>query len=146
MNIAPVLYAEDEETDSFLLTRAFKKANVSTPLIIVPNGQEAIDYCAGNGGYANREEFPLPGLVLLDLNMPRKSGIEVLRWIRERGAVGLVPVIILTSSLQDDDIHRAYVAGANAYLGKPSQPDELLTMVKALRDFWLDLNRSAEHR
>jgi CheY-like chemotaxis protein len=111
-------------------------------LVVVPNGQEAIDYCAGVGRYANREENPLPCLVLLDLNMPRKSGLEVLKWIREDQSISAVPVIILTSSLQESDIHRAYVAGANAYLGKPSQPEDLTGMIKAVEEFWLGFNRT----
>jgi len=145
MNENPILYAEDEETDAFFLKRAFKEAGLSNPLIVVPDGQEAIDYCAGTGRYANRSENPLPCLVLLDLNMPRKSGIEVLKWIRKEQTVGTIPVIILTSSLQESDIHSAYVAGANAYLEKPSQPGELTSMMKAMKEFWLGLNRTVVH-
>jgi CheY-like chemotaxis protein len=140
----PVLYAEDEETDSFFLKRAFKQVGIANPLVIVPNGQEAIDYMAGMERYSNRDEFPLPCLVLLDLNMPKKSGIEVLKWIREEQTTCTVPVIILTSSLQEADIRRSYLAGANAYLAKPSQPDELIIMVKTTKEFWLGQNRTCE--
>ena len=140
MNSRPILYAEDEENDAFFLRRAFKQANISHPLVVVSDGQEAIDYCAGRGRYSNRMEYPLPCLVLLDLNMPRKSGIEVLKWIREEPSAQTLPVIVLTSSLQDSDIQRAYVQGANAYLAKPSQPEGLVDMAKAIRDFWLTRN------
>ena len=76
--------------------------------------------------------------------MPRKSGLEVLQWIRKESPVRTLPVIILTSSLQDSDIHRAYTHGANAYLAKPSQPDGLIAMAHAVKDFWLSLNRTAQ--
>ena len=144
MNLKPILYAEDEENDAFFLQRAFVQAAVGNPLVVVRNGQEAIDYCTGSGRFSNRDEHPLPCLVLLDLNMPRISGIEVLNWIRSQPSISNLPVIVLTSSLQEVDIHRAYSKGANAYLGKPSKPDELVAMVKSIKDFWLAHNRSVE--
>jgi CheY-like chemotaxis protein len=110
-------------------------------LVVVSDGQEAIDYCAGTGRYTDRKEHPLPCLLLLDLNMPRKTGLEVLTWVRHETSVATLPAIVLTSSLQDSDIQRAYLHGANAYLGKPSQPDGLVVMAKAILDFWLNQNR-----
>jgi DNA-binding response OmpR family regulator len=83
-------------------------------------------------------------LLLLDLKLPKKSGLEVLKWIRNETAVSTLPVIVLSSSLQDADIHRAYVQGANAYLVKPSAPGELSRMVTTIRDFWLSHNRTDE--
>jgi CheY-like chemotaxis protein len=138
-----VLYAEDDENDSFFFRRGFKRVGISDPLVTVPNGQEAIDYCSGGGRFGNRVEYPRPSLILLDLNMPKKSGIEVLRWIRHEPKLRTLPVIIFTSSLQDEDIHRAYLEGANAYLVKPSDPDELVVLVKTLCDFWLYQNRTS---
>jgi DNA-binding response OmpR family regulator len=82
--------------------------------------------------------------LLLDLNLPKKSGLEVLKWIRNEPLVSTLPVIVLTSSLQDADIHRAYVQGANAYLVKPAKPDELVAMAKTIKDFWLSQNRTVE--
>jgi len=143
MNLKPVLYAEDEEHDVFFLQRAFTQAGISHPLVLAADGQEAIDYCAGNGPYVDREKHPLPCLLLLDLNMPKKSGLEVLKWLRSEPAISTLPAIVLTSSLQDADIHRAYLQGANAYLVKPSNPEELVTMAKTLKDFWLTQNRIA---
>jgi CheY-like chemotaxis protein len=143
MSSKHVLYAEDDENDAFFLRRGFKRAGITDSLTIVPDGQEAIHYCSGVGRFGNRVENPYPSLVLLDLNMPRKSGIEVLKWIRQEPSVRTLPVIIFTSSLQDDDIHRAYSEGANAYLAKPSDPDELLILVKTLSDFWLHQNRTS---
>jgi CheY-like chemotaxis protein len=144
ITLKPVLYIEDDENDVFFLQRAFQQAEVPNPLVIVRDGQAAIDYCAGAGRYANREEHPLPCLVLLDLNMPRKSGMEVLVRIRNEPTTCILPVIILTSSLQDTDIHRAYGNGASAYLGKPSKPEGLVAMVKSIRDFWLNQNRMVD--
>jgi CheY-like chemotaxis protein len=139
MNLKPILYAEDEENDAFFLRRAFHEAGIAHPLVVVTDGQEAIDYCSGEGAYADRSKNPLPCLALLDLNMPKKSGLQVLEWMRQN--LPTVPVIILTSSLQDSDIDRAYRHGASAYLAKPSHPDGLLAMTQALRDFWLRQNR-----
>jgi CheY-like chemotaxis protein len=144
MNLGPILYAEDEENDVFFLKRAFQQAELCHPLVIATDGQEAINYCAGRGRYSNRAEFPQPCLVLLDLNMPKKSGLEVLQWIRQEPSVCTLPVIVLTSSLQNADIHRAYVHGANAYLAKPSRPEEMVVMVKTIKDFWITQNQAAE--
>jgi CheY-like chemotaxis protein len=140
MNPSPILYAEDEEDDAFFMRRAFQAANVSRPLIVVPDGQRVLDYCSGSDSYANRDEHPLPCLLLLDLHLPRKSGLEVLQWVRAQPPVSSLPVVVMTSSIQDGDIHRAYLEGANAYLVKPSRPDQLIVLVKAIQRFWLGEN------
>ena len=144
MSLQPVLYAEDEENDAFFLKRVFKQAQISHPLIVVPDGQAAIDYCLDTGPFAEGSQHPLPQLVLLDLKMPKKSGMEVLQWIRQQPSVSTLPVVILTSSTQDEDIHLAYLNGANGYLVKPSDPEELVIMVKAIQDYWLKQNRQAQ--
>jgi CheY-like chemotaxis protein len=144
MTFKPILYAEDEPDDVFFMKRAFALASIPNPLVTVADGQEAIDYCVARGRYANRAEHPFPCLMLLDLNLPRKSGLEVLKWIRKEPSVSTLPVIVLTSSLQDADIHRAYLQGANAYLVKPSKADELVAMAQTIKDFWLTQNRTAE--
>lgn len=141
MNLRPVLYAEDEEDDVFLMKRAFARTGVPNPLVVVRDGQEAIDYFNGVGAYENRTEHPLPCLTLLDLNLPLKSGLEVLKWVRSEPSVSTLPIIVLTSSLQDTDVHRAYIQGANAYLVKPSRPEELIAMIQNIRDFWLVQNK-----
>src|SRR5581483_1794343 len=99
--------------------RAFAKANVPNPLIIVGDGDAAIAYLAGVDGYADRTRFPLPALVLLDLKLPRRSGLEVLEWIRKQPGVRRIPVVVLTSSRQRPDVDCAYDLGANSYLVKP---------------------------
>lgn len=139
MNNQPILYAEDEENDILFMERAFKLAGVQNPLITVANGQLAIDYLSD---VATREPHQLPCLTLLDLKMPLKSGLEVLKWIRSQPATCALPVIVLSSSDHDTDIHRAYIQGVNGYLVKPGNPRELETMVRALKDYWLTFNRS----
>ena len=146
MNPRPVLYAEDEENDAYFLQRAFKTVGIVHPLVIVNDGQEAINYCRGDGDYTNAGEHPSPCLILLDLNMPKRSGINVLDWIRKESSMATVPVIILTSSLQESDIELAYCHGANAYLVKPYKPDELIGMSRSIKDFWLTQNRTTGKR
>ncbi len=136
----PILYAEDDENDAFLFKRAFKEAGIRNPLLIVPDGNTAIDYLAGKGAYTNRAKYPLPCLILIDLKMPGKSGLEVLKWIRTRPSVSIVPVLMLTSSNQDGDVHRSYLQGANGYLVKPNKEDDVLVMAKAIKAYWLNLN------
>src|SRR6266540_1854519 len=137
----PVLYAEDDENDAFLMERAFNQAGIANSLLIVSDGKGAIEYLSGSGPYSNREGHPFPCLLLLDLKMPGKSGFDVLKWVRTQPATSTLPVVVLTSSNQDSDIHRAYLLGANGYLIKPGKPDELLVMVKGIRDYWLTQNR-----
>lgn len=138
MQTDPVLYAEDEENDVFLLRRAFKQAAITNPLEIVGDGQQAIDFLTGAGQFGGRR---LPCLALLDLNMPRKSGFDVLTWIRQQPAFQALPLIVLTSSTNERDIEKAYALGANAYLVKPSNQPDLIALAKSIGDFWLHRNR-----
>ena len=142
----PILYAEDETDDIFFMRRAFQQTGIAHPLEAVPDGDEAIAYLAGTGKYADRIAYPLPALVLLDLNMPRTSGFEVLKWIRNRPPVSGLPVLVISSSNHDADIQRASLLGANGYLVKPGNPDDLFEMVKAFKDYWLAHDRLADPR
>jgi len=134
MSPPPVLYAEDEDNDVFLMERAFAKAQVANPLQTVIDGADAIRYLQGAGKFADRTQFPMPCLLLLDLNLPRRSGLEVLKWVREQPSLRSLPVVILTSSNQDRDIGSAYALGANGYLVKPPSSEKLIDMVTTLRD------------
>lgn len=136
-----VLYAEDDENDVFFMERAFKQAGIDHRLHIASDGQKTIEYLSGTGAFCDREQYPLPCLILLDLSMPGMSGHEVLKWVRAQPAVCTLPVIVLTSSNQESDIHRAYLIGANGYLIKPGRPEELITMVKGVKDYWLSRKR-----
>jgi CheY-like chemotaxis protein len=135
---------EDEETDVLLLQHVLRKAGIHNPFQNVKDGKAAKDYLAGHGPFANRRAHPLPGLVLLDLNLPYWSGFEVLEWIRQQPRLRRVPVVVLTSSNRADDIARAYDAGANGYLVKPNALADLTTLTLALRDFWLIHNQLPE--
>ena len=137
-----ILLVEDDENDVFFMQQAMKKAGVVNPLRVASNGQEAIDYFEGTGKFANREEFPLPGMVLLDLKLPYVMGLDVLKWIRQQPRVSLV--VMLTASGNDADIAAAYRLGANAFMTKPSESGKFEDMVKALKDFWLTHNTMPE--
>jgi CheY-like chemotaxis protein len=141
MNSIPILYVEDEEADVILLQHVLTKAGIGNPLQTVKDGKAAKDYLAGDGPFADRKLHPLPGLVLLDLNLPYWSGFEVLEWIRQQSQLRQLPVVVFSSSSRPDDIARAYDLGANAYLVKPNALADLASLVLALRDFWLLHNR-----
>ena len=134
-----LLLAEDDENDVFFVERAFKQAQISNPLHRVKDGEEAMAYLRGDGEYANRERFPIPNLILLDLKMPRKNGFEVIGWLRQQPGLRRLPVIVLTSSKEDPDVNRAYELGANTYLVKPVKFEGLVEMMKALNLYWLIL-------
>jgi CheY-like chemotaxis protein len=134
-----ILLVEDEENDVFFMQQAMKKAGVLNPIRVASDGQQAIDYFKGTGKFANREEFPLPCLVLLDLKLPRMMGLDVLKWIRQQPEVAAI-VVILTSSKEEADIATAYRLGANGYLVKPPDVSQLTDMAKSIKDFWLTQN------
>lgn len=143
----PILLVEDDPDDQILIRRAFTKAHLSNPLALVKDGDEAVAYLAGTGGYADRQTHPLPVLILLDLKLPRRSGLEVLRWLRSQaGALGRTPVAVLTSSRQGEDVDRAYDFGANSYLVKPVDLDGLLNLVRTAGLYWTVLNEPPSTR
>ena len=135
-----ILVVEDNSTDVMLIRRAFDKAKFANPIQVVGDGDAAVEYLSGEGGYADREKFPLPILVLLDLKLPRRSGLEVLEWLRAQEKLKRMPVVILTSSQQDRDVNAAYDIGVNSYLVKPVEFDGLLQMLKTVNLYWLMLN------
>lgn len=135
----PILQVEDDPNDVFFLQHAMKKAGVANPVQVATDGQQAIDYLRGAGPFADRAKFPLPCLVLLDLNLPCMSGLDVLRWIRQQSGLDLV-VLVLSTSGDDEEIAAAYRLGANGYLVKPSQASKLAEMARAIKDFWLTHN------
>jgi PAS domain S-box-containing protein len=141
-----ILLVEDEENDVFFMKHAFKEVGILNPLQVAQDGKEAMDYLSGNGGYADRERFPLPCLTLLDLKLPRVTGLEVLKWMREQPELKPLIVIILTSSRLGADIEMAYQLGANAYLVKPSSPRELREIAMGIKQFWLEWNHGWEVR
>jgi CheY-like chemotaxis protein len=140
-----VLHVDDDPSDSLLIRQACRKAEVSFQLQSVSDGETAIAYLSGTDAYADREQYPLPVLVLLDLKMPRMSGFDVLAWIRRHPSLKTLPVVVFTASNQDEDIQRAYVTGANSYLVKPVGIHTLVDMVKLVDGYWLGLNQNPNH-
>ncbi len=140
MNRPTILHIEDDPNDVLLLEHACRKANVSCDLQRVADGDEAIAYLRGADGFANREKFPVPRLILLDLKMPRLNGFDVLEWLRKHDKLRTMPVVVLSSSNHDADLKRAYELGVNSYLIKPVSFDSLVEIVKAIHDYWLTLN------
>ena len=132
-----VLYAEDEANDIFFLKRAFKQACSTHSLSCVLDGEQAIQYLACDGPFADRTSHPLPALVLLDINMPKKTGLEVLEWIRQEPRFKSLPVVMFTSSLRMEDMERSRQLGADDYLSKPGSPLKLVDLVKSLEARWL---------
>ena len=134
---AIVLYVEDEETDRFLVQRAFVKEGLGPSLRMVNDGQAAIDYLSGAGAYGERESYPLPAVVLLDLNLPEVHGFEVLKWIRAHPSHRNLPVVVFTSSARNEDRDQARELGANQFIQKPGSPPLLQEVARKLYEGWL---------
>lgn len=141
---SPILLVEDSPDDALLIQRAFRKANLANPVQLVRDGEEAVAYLSGAAPYDDRGRFPLPVFMLLDLKLPRRSGLEVLAWLRQESAVRRLPVVVLTSSRESVDVNRAYDLGVNSYLTKPVGFEALIEMVKNVNLYWLVLNESPE--
>ena len=142
-NDRTLLLVEDSEDDIFFMKRAMKGAGINNPLQVLEDGESALKYLAGEDQYANREKFPLPALILLDLKLPYKNGLEILEWMRSQPGLETTIVIVMTSSKEDSDIDKAYRLGANSYLVKPPTAEKLLELAKALKLYWLNFNEFA---
>jgi DNA-binding response OmpR family regulator len=133
----PVLYVEDDDNDRMLLEMACTEAGVPFSLQIARDGAEAISYLNGDGDYADRARFPFPQLLLLDLKLPRKSGFEVLEWVRDQSQMNDLPIIVLSSSDRETDAKKAFDHGAIYYFVKPLSLQRLVEMVKEIQHKWL---------
>lgn len=140
MSAYPILLVEDDENDVFFFRRAMQLAEIDHPFEVARNGQEAIDYCSGSGEFADRSRYPAPGLIILDLNLPYKSGFEVLEWLRKNPATLQTIVVVFSSSTAEGDVSRAYTAGANSYLVKQGSPKGLVELLKLIKAYWLGAN------
>lgn len=132
---SPVLLIDDNSRDVELMQRVFKQARMTNPIKVVSDGAEAMDYLSGAGVYVDRAKYPLPFLVLLDLNLRKPSGLEVLRWIRKQPSLEQVRVVILTSR-EACDTERAFALGADSYLNKPGNFEQLVMLMNGLEFRW----------
>jgi CheY-like chemotaxis protein len=137
----PILYVEDDDNDRLLLEMACSTAGVPFALQIARDGAEAISYLAGDGDFSDRKRFPFPLLVLLDLKLPRKSGFEVLEWVRDQSELRDMPIVILSSSNRETDVKQAFERGAIYYFVKPLSLPRLVEMVKEIQNKWLARQR-----
>jgi CheY-like chemotaxis protein len=136
-----ILLAEDSEDDATLLKRAFIRAGVNAPIQVVEDGEKTLDYLTGMGPFSDRKEFPLPNLILLDLNMPLMDGFAVLDWLRKQPGLRRIPVIVLSSSGLQQDVDLAHEFGANGYSVKPGDISGLTELISHIESYWL-----REHR
>jgi CheY-like chemotaxis protein len=139
-NPANILLVEDNHMDVILTLDAFKEAKLKNIINVARDGEEALDYLFGRQQFADRSQFPLPNLILLDLKMPGIDGFEVLRQLKTADILKRIPVIILTSSKEEGDRALSYDIGANSYLLKPVSFDGFIEVVKKIDDYWFTLN------
>jgi two-component system response regulator len=140
--MSEILLVEDNPDDVELTERAFRKSEFDDTIIVARDGIEALDYLFATGNHANRDPLALPQLVLLDLKLPRLDGLQVLERIRANPSTSLLPVVILTSSVEPRDLIAAYGVGANSYIRKPVDFQEFVAAVRQLGLYWLRLNQS----
>ncbi len=131
-----ILLVEDNEDDIEITQMAFEQAKIRNNILIVRNGQEALDYVYGRGIYQDREKYPMPRLILMDINMPKKGGFEALEELKKDANLRLIPVVMLTSSKSEEDVVRSYSKGAVAYIPKPVSHEEFLKTVEYFNFFW----------
>lgn len=140
----PILLVEDNPDDEALTLRAFSKNKIANPVVVARDGVEALDYLFCTGPYSNRDPSSMPAVILLDLKLPRIDGLEVLRRIRASDKTALLPVVVLTTSKEHQDISEAYRLGANSYIRKPVDFERFIHAVGQLGLYWLSLNEPVE--
>src|SRR5450631_3077632 len=141
-----ILLVEDNPDDAKLTLRAFKRNNMLNPIVVVRDGVEALDFLFARGAHAERAGKPLPTLIVLDLKLPKLDGLGVLKTIRVDERTKLIPVVVLTSSKEEQDLIHSYSLGANSYVRKPVDFAEFLEAVRVLGIYWLMMNQSPSER
>jgi len=136
-----ILLVEDNENDEVLTLRALKKSNIVNRVVVARDGAEALDYVFARGTYANRPPGDVPQVILLDLKLPKVDGLEVLRAIRADERTRLLPVVVLTSSVEEQDVIKSYGLGANSYVRKPVDFNQFVEAVRQLGLYWLVINQ-----
>jgi CheY-like chemotaxis protein len=131
-----VLIAEDNEDDAFLLERAFRNLGLQNPIRVLADGEDVLRYLQGHGLFADRQQFPFPSVIFLDIKMPKLTGFDVLQWLRDHSDYHVMPTIVLSTSEHPGDVTRAYQLGANAYLVKPSTLPDFQDVLRRAFDFW----------
>lgn len=137
-----ILYVDDNEDDIFMAQRALKKSRLQNEFIYLHDGQECIDYLLNEGEYKNADT-PLPVVLLLDINMPKVSGLDVLKKLRSEERTKLLPVVMLTTSDTNNDIEKSYALGANSYIVKPVDTQQFFNAIQELEVYWALHNRAA---
>lgn len=140
----PILLVEDNPDDEALTLRAFSRNNIENPVVVARDGVEALDYLFGTGKHTGRNLGNMPAVIFLDLKLPRIDGLEVLRQIRSDARTCLLPVVILTTSREPEDIREAYSCGANSYIRKPVDFERFLFAIGQLAQYWLELNEQTD--
>ena len=140
-----ILMVEDNQTDEILAIRALKKSGVDDEIIVVRDGQEAVDYLFGLGDYQNRDISALPSIILLDLKLPKLNGFEVLEKIRKNPTTQNLPVIIVTSSCEEQDVHKAHELNSNGYVQKPITHTEFMKAYEELGKFYISLDENCSN-
>ena len=140
MKTKTILLVEDNPSDIELTKRALTKAKIANELVVAEDGQEALDYLFGTGNFASRDDLPRIAMILLDLKLPKVDGLEVLKRIRANARTKRLPVVILTSSQEQQDIIKGYDLGANSYIRKPVDFTQFAEAIKILGLYWLVLN------
>ncbi|HVT12641.1 MAG TPA: response regulator [Fimbriimonadaceae bacterium] len=141
-----ILLIEDNIDDERLTLRALRKTNIDNEVVVACDGQEAIDYLFGTGSFSGRDMSVMPAVVILDLKLPKLSGLEVLKRIRSQAATRRLPVVVLTSSEDEQQIEESYALGANSFIKKPTDPTEFSEMILQVAMYWLLLNRVSPDR
>lgn len=141
MKSQTILLVDDDDNDIVLYQRAMKKAGIENPVRVVVDGQDAMQYLSGSGAYSSRTEHPLPQLIITDLKLPLKTGLDLVAWLRQQPKLRRIPAIVLSSTAHPGEIDRVYEAGANAFLVKPTGMDQLIELFTAIKHFWLSHNR-----
>ena len=134
-----ILMADDDEDDCLMTKEALEEARIANKILFVRNGEELVDYLYRRGRYSEPDNAPTPGLILLDLNMPKKDGREALREIKSDPALRHIPVVVLTTSRADEDISRTYDLGVNSFISKPVSFEGLISVMKTLGEYWFEI-------
>jgi CheY-like chemotaxis protein len=138
-----ILVAEDDANDVMLLELAIRKNGITSPVRVVRDGEEAVEYLDGKGCYADRQKYPFPHIIISDVKMPRRDGLEVIEWVRQHPKCSVVPIVMLSGSRIEHDVVKAYKLGANSYFTKPTTLDELTELIRLAFDYWSRCERPA---